>query len=75
LLQEEIFPIEQASKANPGSRVGEFEKHTKGFGSRYMSKFGFEKGKGLEKMSKAFHNPSHTSRTTRPPHWEPMEVL
>ena len=28
-------------------RVGEFEKHTKGFGSRYMSKFGFEKGKGL----------------------------
>ena len=49
LLQEEIFPIEQASKANPGSRVGEFEKHTKGFGSRYMSKFGFEKGKGLGK--------------------------
>jgi hypothetical protein len=27
--------------------VGEFEKHTKGFGSKYMSKFGFEKGKGL----------------------------
>ncbi|KAG2650815.1 hypothetical protein PVAP13_1NG168319 [Panicum virgatum] len=27
--------------------VGEFEKHTKGFGSRYMSKFGFEVGKGL----------------------------
>ncbi|KAG2534678.1 hypothetical protein PVAP13_9NG075775 [Panicum virgatum] len=25
----------------------QFEKHTKGFGSRYMSKFGFEKGKGL----------------------------
>ena len=24
-----------------------FEKHTKGFGSKYMSKFGFEKGKGL----------------------------
>ena len=49
LLQEETSPNEQASKANPNSRVGEFEKHTKGFGSRYMSKFGFEKGKGLRK--------------------------
>jgi len=46
LLQD---PNEQSSKANPDSRVGEFEKHTKGFGSRYMSKFGFEKGKGLGK--------------------------
>jgi len=46
LLQD---PNEQLSKANPDSRVGEFEKHTKGFSSRYMSKFGFEKGKGLEK--------------------------
>src|SRR6185295_19781125 len=49
LLQEEISPNEQSSKTNPDSRVGEFEKHTKGFGSRYMSKFGFEKGKGLGK--------------------------
>src|SRR6185369_5953148 len=40
---------EQSSTANPDSRVGEFEKHTKGFGSRYMSKFRFEKGKGLGK--------------------------
>jgi hypothetical protein len=46
LLQAEISPNEQASKANISSRVGEFEKHTKGFGSRYMSKFGFEKDKG-----------------------------
>ena len=46
LLQD---PSGQSSKANPDSRVGEFEKHTKGFGSRYMSKFGFEKGKGLGK--------------------------
>src|SRR6185312_8834489 len=46
LLQD---PSEQSSKANPDSRVGDFEKHTKGFGSRYMSKFGFEKGKGLGK--------------------------
>jgi len=46
LLQD---PNEQLSKANPDSRVGEFEKYTKGFGSKYMSKFGFEKGKGLGK--------------------------
>ena len=46
LLQD---PSEQSSKANPDSRVGEFEKYTKGFGSKYMSKFGFEKGKGLGK--------------------------
>ena len=62
-------------KQNPDSRVGEFEKHTKGFGSRYMSKFGFEKGKGLGRMSKAFYNPFHMSRTTRPPHWEQMGIL
>ena len=34
-------------KSRRKMRVGEFEKHTKGFGSRYMSKFGFEVGKGL----------------------------
>ena len=37
----------QVPNKNPSPRVGEFEKHTKGFGSKYMSKFGFEKGKGL----------------------------
>jgi hypothetical protein len=30
-------------------RVDEFEKHTKGFGSGYMKKYGFVKGKGLGK--------------------------
>ena len=34
-------------KSRRKMRVGEFEKHTKGFGSRYMSRFGFEKGKRL----------------------------
>jgi hypothetical protein len=29
---------------------GEFENHTKGFGSRYMKKFGFADGKGLGKQ-------------------------
>ncbi|KAG2583827.1 hypothetical protein PVAP13_6KG246706 [Panicum virgatum] len=47
LLQEEAPSHTQVPKKNPSTRVGEFEKHTKGFGSRYMSKFGFEKGKGL----------------------------
>ena len=37
LLQEEISPNEQPSKTNPDSRVCEFEKYTKGFGSKYMS--------------------------------------
>ena len=31
------------------SKVGELEKHTKGFGSSYMMKYGFVKGKGLGK--------------------------
>ncbi|KAG2594639.1 hypothetical protein PVAP13_5KG003724 [Panicum virgatum] len=47
LLQEEAPSHMQIPKKNPSIRVGEFEKHTKGFGSKYMSKFGFEKGKGL----------------------------
>ena len=47
LLQEEAPSHAQVPKKNSSMRVGEFEKHTKGFGSRYMSKFGFEKGKGL----------------------------
>ncbi|KAG2611580.1 hypothetical protein PVAP13_4KG116605 [Panicum virgatum] len=47
LLQEEAPSHTQVPKKNPSTRVGEFEKHTKGFGSRYMSKFGFEKGRGL----------------------------
>ena len=72
LLQD---PNEQSSKANPDSRVGEFEKHTKGFGSRYMSILNLRKAKVLERMSKVFLNPFHMSRTTRPPHWLPMEVL
>ena len=47
LLQEEAPSHTQVPKKIPFTRVGEFEKHTKGFGSRYMSKFGFEVGKGL----------------------------
>jgi hypothetical protein len=49
LVQEEAPSHKEVLKTNPSSRVGEFEKHTKGFGSRYLSKYGFEKGKGLGK--------------------------
>jgi hypothetical protein len=48
-VQEESPSHKQVLKTNPSSRVGEFEKHTKGFGSKYISKYGFEKGKRLEK--------------------------
>jgi hypothetical protein len=49
LVQEEAPSHKQVLKTNPSPRVGEFEKHTKGFGSKYMRKYGFEKGKGLGK--------------------------
>jgi hypothetical protein len=49
LVQEEAPSHKQVLKRNPSPRVDEFEKHTKGFGSKYMSKYGFEKGKGLGK--------------------------
>jgi hypothetical protein len=48
-VQEEALFHKEVLKTNPSPRVGEFEKHTKGFGSRYLSKYGFEKGKGLGK--------------------------
>jgi hypothetical protein len=49
LVQEEAPSHKQVLKTNPSPRVGEFEKHTKGFGSKYLIKYGFEKGKGLGK--------------------------
>jgi hypothetical protein len=36
---------------------GEFENHTKGFGSNYMKKFGFEDGKGLGKQEQGTKDP------------------
>jgi hypothetical protein len=49
LVQEEEPSHKQVLKTNPSPTVGEFEKHTKRFGSKYLSKYGFEKGKGLGK--------------------------
>jgi hypothetical protein len=49
LVQEDAPSHKDVLKTNLSPRVGEVEKHTKGFGSRYLSKYGFDKGKGLEK--------------------------
>jgi hypothetical protein len=49
LVQEEAPSHKQVFKTIPSTSVGEFKKHTKRFGSKYMSKYGFEKGKGLGK--------------------------
>jgi hypothetical protein len=67
LVQEEAPSHKEVLKTNPSSRLGEFEKHTKGFGSRYLSKYGFEKGKGLGRMKMAHLKPSLMSRITRRP--------
>lgn len=39
------------------SRIGSFEKHTKGFGSRMMAKMGFIEGKGLGRESQGITDP------------------
>ena len=74
LLQEEVPSHMQVPKKNTSQRVGEFEKHTKEFGSKYMSKFGFGKVRDLIGMGKVLHKPFHLSRTTRLPPWVQMEV-
>jgi hypothetical protein len=66
-VQEEAPSHKQVLKTNPSPRVGEFEKHTKGFGSKYMSKYGFEKVRDLERMKMVHLKPSHMSKTTRRP--------
>jgi hypothetical protein len=37
--------------------IGEFEKHSKAFGSGYMEKYGFMKGKGLGKNKQGRQEP------------------
>jgi hypothetical protein len=49
LISARRSTISQVLKTNLSPRVGEFEKHTKGFGSKYMSKYSFDKGKRLGK--------------------------
>ncbi|KAG8372641.1 hypothetical protein BUALT_Bualt12G0087800 [Buddleja alternifolia] len=45
------------SVKNESSKIGSFEKHTKGFGSKMMAKMGFVEGMGLGKDSQGIINP------------------
>jgi hypothetical protein len=56
-------------------KIGDFEKHTKAFGSSYLKKYGFVKGKGLDKNDKVIKNPFLSSRTTRHPVLGLMELF
>jgi hypothetical protein len=68
LVQEEAPSHKEVLKTNPSPRVGEFEKHIKEFGSRYLSEYGFEKDKGLGKNEDGTYiKPSLMSRITRSP--------
>jgi chromosome segregation ATPase len=67
LVQEEAPSHKQVLKTNPSPRVSEFEKHTKGFGSKYMRNMALRKVRDLERMKMVHLKPSHMSRTTRRP--------
>ncbi|KAK6156574.1 hypothetical protein DH2020_010822 [Rehmannia glutinosa] len=45
------------SAKNENQKVGSFEKHTKGFGSKMMAKMGFVEGMGLGRDSQGIVNP------------------
>jgi hypothetical protein len=48
VMKSEITRLTTLIKEDKSTqKIGEFEKHTKAFGSGYMKKYGFVKGKGL----------------------------
>ncbi|KAL2338477.1 hypothetical protein Fmac_012923 [Flemingia macrophylla] len=50
-------PSQPTKNKSSSSRVGAFEKHTKGFGSKMMAKMGFIEGTGLGRASQGITTP------------------
>ena len=58
-------PAATEPSRNKSSRIGAFEKHTKGFGSKMMSKMGFIEGTGLGRDSQGITAPLTAVRLPR----------
>lgn len=56
-MKKEIARLSSMLLKEQSSKRGEFENHTKGFGSSYMKKFGFADGKGLGKNEQGSKDP------------------
>ena len=57
MKNEIIKPTRMVNENITSSKIGEFEKHTKDFGSSYMMKYGFVKGKGIDKNAQGEKDP------------------